>query len=134
MITDGSGNVYITGTNERIRKRGHHDKKNIIPQVPCNGAVIIIHRKTGSTLPNSITRDASGNIYVTGCSFINGNGYRAVTIKYNSSGTQQWVALFNPAEFFGSEGFAVTTDAAVKCLRGGAFRSPAQDMKMIIVH
>ncbi len=42
----------------------------------------------------AMTLDAAGNIYVTGTSSGSPN-YDIVTIKYNSSGTQQWLSVFN---------------------------------------
>jgi len=47
----------------------------------------------GSDLAKSIVVDVSGNVYVTGNSYV--NGYDYATIKYNSSGVQQWVAIYN---------------------------------------
>ena len=44
---------------------------------------------------NSIAVDAAGNVYVTGESEVNGIRRDFVTIKYNSSGVQQWMARYN---------------------------------------
>ena len=43
-----------------------------------------------------IAIDSAGNVYVTGTSYTNAtNGYDIVTIKYNASGAQQWLATYN---------------------------------------
>ncbi|MEW6468091.1 MAG: SBBP repeat-containing protein [Bacteroidota bacterium] len=55
--------------------------------------------------------DAAENVYVTGTSYgVNGN-FDIATIKYNSSGAQQWVATFNGTGNDNDVASAVCTDA-----------------------
>ncbi len=52
--------------------------------------------KDGLEVPNSMTTDASGNVYITGIAW-SGNSVDFLTIKYNSNGAEQWHRTENPA-------------------------------------
>ncbi|MCI0449639.1 MAG: SBBP repeat-containing protein [Chlorobi bacterium] len=60
---------------------------------------------------NSIAVDNSGNVYVTGKSDGISTDYDIATVKYNSSGVQQWASRFNGPQGDGwDEGFAIALD------------------------
>ncbi len=58
-----------------------------------------------------IELDAAGNSYVVGTSF-NGTSYDITTIKYNPSGVQQWVNIYNGPGNGLDEAFGIAIDAA----------------------
>ncbi len=95
IAIDGLGNVYVTG-----RSYGGgvgYDYATI--KYNSTGAVQWVQRYNGTANDNdeaySITVDGSSNVYVTGTSISIGSGYDYVTIKYNSSGTQQWFQRYS---------------------------------------
>jgi Beta-propeller repeat/Secretion system C-terminal sorting domain len=49
----------------------------------------------GDDAIKSMVTDNAGNVYVTGSSYSGGSNYDYMTIKYNSSGVQQWKARYN---------------------------------------
>jgi uncharacterized delta-60 repeat protein len=59
----------------------------------------------------AIVFDSSGNSYVTGLSKGSGANYNATTIKYNSAGSEQWVARYNDPIIGSSGGRAIAVDA-----------------------
>jgi hypothetical protein len=96
MAVDSSGNVYVTGGSA---------VSDIVPdyatvKYDSAGQQQWVAYYTGpgnnADFAEAITVDASGNVYVTGESYdASGANPDYVTIKYNSSGQQQWVARYD---------------------------------------
>ncbi len=59
---------------------------------------------------NAITVDCAGNVYVTGSSHDAATLYDYITIKYNSTGVEQWVAHYNGPGNGGDEPWAIAID------------------------
>jgi hypothetical protein len=111
MVVDDLGNVYVTGDS----KGSGSDYDFCTIKYNSSGVQQWVQRYNGTgngvDYPNSITVDASGNVYVTGSSFGNNSGIDFATIKYSSSGVQLWVQRYNHSN--GDDvGYDIAVDAA----------------------
>jgi hypothetical protein len=99
LSVDLHGNVYVTGdapppgSNTQAKwttiKYDHSGVQQWI--VVYNGVWPAIN------VPCSMTTDDNSNVYITGYSYFDTTAYDYTTIKYDSSGAQQWIARYrNP--------------------------------------
>jgi hypothetical protein len=110
--TDGSGNVYVCGAT--INGSGDYDL--LVAKYNSSGVQQWINQYAGAAGGNDFATamwiDGSSNVYVTGStlnSAVDSND--VVTIKYNSSGTQQWAVLYNGG--YGNDGGSdITVDGS----------------------
>ncbi|WP_207513916.1 SBBP repeat-containing protein [Longitalea luteola] len=94
IAVDKLGNVYVTGASDSTGSNSDY----ITIKYDANGNELWVARFNGPgnsiDAAHALALDALGNVYVTGFSFAFGsNDY--TTIKYNTAGLQQWVALYN---------------------------------------
>jgi hypothetical protein len=100
VAVDTSGNVYITGQSYDGVCNDY-----ITVKYDSSGKELWVARYNGLAdnhdMPRAIAVDASGNVYVTGGSTVEGRlgegpyDYDYATIKYGADGTQLWVARYN---------------------------------------
>jgi uncharacterized delta-60 repeat protein len=96
LTLDNSGNVFVTGL---CYGSGTSDYDYATIKYNSSGVQQWVQRYNGPgngwDEAYSLAVDGSGNVYVTGCSYGSGTYYDYATIKYNSSGVQQWVQRYN---------------------------------------
>lgn len=110
--TDNYGNSYITGW-EQIGTR------NDFVTIKYNSSGIqqwkadynYLGTNFSSDYSNDLVPDNQGNVYVTGRSLGSGTNWDYATIKYNSSGIQQWVQRYNGTGNDYDEANAITCDS-----------------------
>ena len=95
IAVDGSGNVYVTGKCDV----GLYDEDYATIKYNSSGVEQWVSRYDGPGNADdnaySIAVDGSGNVYVTGQSWGSGTGWDYATIKYNSTGIEQWAERYN---------------------------------------
>jgi uncharacterized delta-60 repeat protein len=95
IALDSAGNVYITGRS--MGSGTSHDYATV--KYNSSGVEQWVARYNApgnnSDRANAITIDNAGNIYVTGGSWSTTSDNDYATVKYNSSGVEQWVARYD---------------------------------------
>lgn len=94
---DSSGNVCVTGYSGSSGASTKYDYATV--KYNSGGVQQWVSRYNGDgnsvDTAHTIAVDSSSNVYVGGRSTGIGTAYDYATVKYNSSGTQQWIARYN---------------------------------------
>jgi uncharacterized delta-60 repeat protein len=95
IAVDNSGYVYVTGQSTYT---GQNYDYTTIKYYP-NGDTVWTRRYdspgSGSEIGRAVAVDQYGNVYVTGSSMSTATNMDFITVKYNSSGVQQWTKNYN---------------------------------------
>lgn len=96
IALDRSGNVYVTGQSWGL---GGAEWDCVTIKYNAQGAEQWVARYNGSANTYDqglfVNADITGNVYVTGWATSSGSGIDFLTLRYNSSGQQQWAQLYN---------------------------------------
>jgi uncharacterized delta-60 repeat protein len=97
VVTDNAGNIYVTGFSWNISDPQSADYLTVKYNTAGDSLWVKRYNGPGNSRDeaNGIAVDAAGNVYVTGVSAGTVTGYDYGTVKYSSSGAQQWVARYN---------------------------------------
>ncbi len=92
---DGNGNIYVTGSV--INSSSYHDYTTVKynPAGETQWAVTYNGPGNGVDWVSDMAVDADANIYITGTSQGGGTSNDFATVKYDSEGTELWVARYN---------------------------------------
>src|SRR5262249_411726 len=100
VAVDGSGNVYVTGSSVGPGSCNLDCNDYATIKYDASGQQQWVARYNGPANDDdhasAIAVDASGNVYVTGSSIgTTWPDFDYATVKYDSSGQQQWVARYS---------------------------------------
>ena len=103
IAVSASGNVYVTGGSGWLYEYGRRlwlisESIKTVKYSPDGVEQwVAIYNGPAENLDwaSSITVDASENVYVTGTSGFSGTPYDYVTIKYDTEGFEQWIAIYD---------------------------------------
>ncbi len=133
LKVDAAGNAYVTGS--RFSAASQKDYVTIKYSTAGTQLWVSAYNGTGNgdDNPASIDIDGSGNVYVTGASRGTTSGVDIATIKYNSSGVQQWASRYTGVGDSVDRGVKVDVDALSNVYVGGVTYAAATGNDYILV-
>jgi uncharacterized delta-60 repeat protein len=128
IAVDNSGNVYITGFSKDTESVSGNNFCTM--KYNSGGALQWVAKYDyasahGSDRGEVIQVNANGEVFVTGESDADpsaNSNYDITTIKYNSSGTQQWVMRYNGSENLSDYPYAMNLTPSGEIVVGGKVR------------
>jgi hypothetical protein len=128
IVVDGDGNVYVTGRSKRIANvTGDELFDYCTIKYNSSGVQQWVAGYDGTGNGNdesyAISVDSESNVYVTGRSKGDDTSFDFATIKYNSSGTQQWIMRYDGYQN-ADEAYSISLDYLGNVfVTGGSFGS-----------
>jgi hypothetical protein len=131
IALDKAGNVYVAGSDQTTIYNS--DYRTI--KYNSSGALQWTAKYNGPANDNdeafAVGTDVNGNVYVTG--YINGTSpsWDIATIKYNSSGSRQWVKTYNGPGHGNDNGSAIATDTNGNVYVAGTSAGASSDLDFV---
>ncbi|MBP9189006.1 S8 family serine peptidase [Candidatus Dojkabacteria bacterium] len=124
IALDNSGNIFVAGATHNTSA---YTFDIVVIKYNSSGtqqwATLFNGAGSGMDIPSGITFDGSGNIYICGATTGITTGYDYVTIKLNSSGTQQWAQTYDYNSLSDLPGYITWNSGTSKIGIAGASQS-----------
>ncbi len=133
IAMDLSGNIIVTGystgsgTGKDYKTIKYNPAGTILWEATFNGPI------NGGDYSNALAIDPSGNVFVTGRVDYGTTGSDIVTIKYNSTGVQQWMARYIGASNGLDEGRSIHLVSDGSVIVGGKTTGTASGLDFITI-
>ena len=129
LAVDCAGNFYVTGSS--YDSTGGLDYATIKYDTAGNQQWVARYddQGHGDDRAHDVAADCSGNVYVTGISWdplARASGYDYATVKYDTDGNQQWVAVYDGGNGT-DEAYGIAVDSGNVYVTGGSQDSPSGD-------
>jgi Secretion system C-terminal sorting domain/Beta-propeller repeat len=131
VSTDGSGNVYLTGSENVTNSAG----RATIVKYNAAGTMQWLVRYNGPltyTETNASVTDAGGNTYIAAKPRNTSHSSLAV-VKYNTNAQQQWVSLFDSSATLSIDPRAISIDGSGNVYVAGTINSDLTDYDIIVL-
>ncbi len=133
MAVDASGNSYISGYSD-----GSGTGKDYVTiKYSSAGVQQWASRFDGPASSNDYSKtvciDLSGNSFVTGKVSVSGSSQDIYTVKYNSSGVQQWASAFNGSGNDSDEANCIAIDKEGDIIIGGKSKSAVSGFDFVTI-
>lgn len=133
LVLDNSGNVYVTGKSSWVLLNIDF----VTIKYNSLGVQQWVQRynspNNGWDEPLSMTIDNLSNIIVTGYSSNSGNAFDILTVKYSSSGVEQWIQRFNGTANNYDIAYTVTIDGLNNIFVGGYTHNVSNSTDFVII-
>jgi len=131
LTIDHDGNLYVAG---QCGGPGYH---LAVAKYDSAGNLLWMTKYDGKLnsddKPSRISTDGSGNVYITGYSNGGASGDDMCTIKYNSTGAEQWVKRYNGSANNDDYGNSIAIDNSGNSYVTGAVTRTGSDLDYITI-
>jgi len=133
LVIDNSGNIYVTGhsigatLNYDFVTQKYSPAGNLIWSQRYNGAA------DKADFPFDLCLDGFGNVYMTGSSVAANTYTDVITIRYNSAGIQQWLAVYDSPDMRRDQPSSIGVDGAGNVYVAGTSADPSLRTKFLVI-